>query len=98
METTTKQISVTKLTASDGMVITNAADIDIRERLFARVVVLAVNDSADNYCEITEAEAETLRAEQQAAFDADEAAMRAEMEAENGAAPTDIEDAEVEEV
>lgn len=95
METSTKQIQVTKLTASEGMMITNAAEVEIKDRLLARVVVLAVNDSPDNYREITEAEADEIRAQQKAAMEAEQAAMRAEQEAQLNRPVEDVESTEV---
>lgn len=95
METTTQKIQVTKLTASEGMMITNAENVDIKDRLLARVVVLAVNDSADRYKEITEAEADEIRVQQKAAFEAEEAAMRAEQEAHRSRKVEDVEPTEV---
>lgn len=59
METTT--YTHTKLVASDGYFLTQKADIDIRERVISSFVILGVNDSADNWHEITAEEAETYR-------------------------------------
>ena len=42
------------LTATSGMRITQAADVDDTQRGFWTVVALATNDSADNYTEWTE--------------------------------------------
>lgn len=52
------------LTPSEGHVITQADDnTPLQERLFSDKLYLAVNDSPDNYKEITIAEAEELRRE-----------------------------------
>lgn len=93
METTTKQISVTKLTASEGMTITNKADVDLKFRTFAKVVVLAVNDSADNYIEITDAEAQAMKDKLKAIFDAEmsEGEARANQEPTDEVTPTEEE-------
>jgi hypothetical protein len=49
-----------KLTADDGMTITNG-------EAFGKVVYLAYNSSPDNWREITDAEAEELQAEMMSA-------------------------------
>lgn len=49
-------IEVTKLTASDGMILTNGTN-------FARVAFIGTGDSPDNWHEITEAEYKALTAE-----------------------------------
>ena len=61
---------ITVLTADSGMKLTNGAS-------FGSVVCLGVNDSADNWKEITEAEAERLIAESES----DEEATIADYEA-----------------
>ena len=53
IETTIKLI---KLTAAEGMVLTNG-------EVFSKEIYLGKNDSADNWYEITDAEAERLQAE-----------------------------------
>jgi hypothetical protein len=52
-----KQETITsiKLTAADGMILTNG-------KAYGRVVFLSVNDSAENWREITEAEYEEITA------------------------------------
>lgn len=54
-----KQETITriKLTATDGMVLTNG-------KTYGRVVFIGVNDSAENWHEITEAEYEELTKEE----------------------------------
>lgn len=47
------EIKITKLTASDGMTLTNG-------EAYGKVIYLGKNDSADNWYEITEAEAELM--------------------------------------
>lgn len=54
------------LQPSEGMVLTQAADVALAERIFSTKIFLAVNDSEANYREITEAEAADLKEAQQA--------------------------------
>ena len=54
-------IELRKLTASDGMVLTNG-------EAFGKEIYLGVNDSADNWHEITEEEYNKILAEQEAAI------------------------------
>lgn len=56
----------TVLTAAEGMMLTQATDIDINSRIVTDRVYLAVNDDAARWREITMAEAEDIRAEQRA--------------------------------
>lgn len=49
-------IEIKKLTASDGMTLTNG-------EAFGKEIYLGINDSADNWHEITDAEAERIQAE-----------------------------------
>ena len=53
------EIKITKLTASDGMVLTNG-------ETFGKEIYLGKFDKAENWHEITEAEAERIKAEQEA--------------------------------
>ena len=61
------------LTPEEGHVLTQSADVDIKERIFSDKVFLGKYDVPENWKEITEDEAEVLKAEQ-------EAAMKAEIE------------------
>ena len=54
-------IELRKLTASEGMVLTNG-------EAFGKEIYLGVNDSADNWHEITEEEYNKILAEQEAAI------------------------------
>ncbi len=54
-------IELRKLTASDGMVLTNG-------EAFGKEIYLGVNDSAENWREITEAEYNKILADQEAAI------------------------------
>ena len=63
MEQTTYTMRV--LTPSEGYVITQADDnTPLQERIYSAKLYLAVNDSPDNYKEITIAEADELRQQQ----------------------------------
>ena len=53
------EIKITKLTASDGMVLTNG-------ETFGKEIYLGKFDKPENWHEITEAEAERIKAEQEA--------------------------------
>ena len=65
---TTEQISnFTLLTAEDGYKLTQSDDnTELKNRVFASKIALAVNQEASFWKEITEEEAETLKAEQAA--------------------------------
>ena len=52
-------IELKKLTAAEGMTLTNGKD-------FGKEIYLGINDSADNWHEITDAEAERIQAEMMA--------------------------------
>lgn len=63
MEQTTYTMRV--LTPSEGHLITQADDnTPLQERIYSDKLYLAVNDSPDNYKEITIAEADELRQQQ----------------------------------
>ena len=49
---------------SEGYTLTQSQDIEIKCRILSKKIFLAVNDSPDNYKEITDAEAEAIKAEQ----------------------------------
>lgn len=50
---------------NDGYTLTQSADVEVKERIFSKKVYLAVNDSASNWKEITDAEADALREQQE---------------------------------
>lgn len=52
------------LIPEEGHYITQAGDIDIKQRAFSKEVFLAINDSPSNWKEITADEAEELMAAQ----------------------------------
>ena len=55
------------LEASEGFTLTQSAEVPLLERTLVKKVYLAVNDSPDNWTEITDAEAEEIRRQQEEA-------------------------------
>ncbi len=49
---------------SDGHILTQSADIDLKDRIFSEKIFLGVNDSIDNWKEITIKEADDLKQKQ----------------------------------
>ena len=66
METKIKQVDVRVLRPNKGCLLTQSADIDIKERVFSEEVWLASTDSADNWKDITIEEADQIKKEQEA--------------------------------
>lgn len=64
---TESEIKVRVLTPSEGHMLTQAADVAIEDRVISDKVFLAVNDRAENWKEITDAEAVAIRAGQEEA-------------------------------
>lgn len=64
----TKQFTTTIITAAEGKSLTQADnDLDIRQRVIAKLVAIGANDTPDNWVEITAEQADAYRAEQEAA-------------------------------
>lgn len=61
----TSNYTVQIIEPNDGFTLTQSADVELRERIFSKKVYLAVNDKASNWKEITDAEADKLREEQE---------------------------------
>lgn len=61
-----------KLTPSAGMMLTQATDIAIESRIVTDCVRLAVNDTPENWREITFQEAAAIRAKQEEIFNGKE--------------------------
>lgn len=59
----TRNFTVQVLEPSEGFVLTQAEDVDLMNRVFSKKVYLGVNDSVDNWKEITEAEQKEMEAE-----------------------------------
>lgn len=66
--------------ADEGYILTQSADIDIKERIFGTVIYLASTDSEDNYKEITVEEADILKEEQRIALEEARLAYEEEMQ------------------
>ena len=49
---------------SDGHILTQSADIDLKDRIFSEKIFLGINDSIDNWKEITIKEADNLKTQQ----------------------------------
>lgn len=64
---TTEQFTTTVLTASEGMTLTQAAEVEISKRVLGKTVALGRNDSAENWREITQEEADAFRRAQEEA-------------------------------
>lgn len=59
------QYVVNTITASDGYTLTQAEDVNVESRVLSKKIYLAVNDHVDNWKEITDAEADEIRNEQE---------------------------------
>ena len=66
METKIKQVDVRVLRPNKGCLLTQSADVDIKERIFSEEIWLASTDSADNWKDITIEEANQIKKEQEA--------------------------------
>ena len=53
------------LQPSEGYTLTQSKEVEIQDRILSKKIFLAVNDSPDNYKEITDKEADEIRAEQE---------------------------------
>ena len=67
METKIKQVDVRVLRPNEGCLLTQSADVDVKERIFSEEIWLASTDSADNWKDITIEEADKIKKEQEAA-------------------------------
>ena len=52
------------LQPSEGYTLTQSKDVEVQDRILSKKIFLAVNDSPDNYKEITDKEADEIRVEQ----------------------------------
>ena len=68
METKIKQVDVRILRPNEGCLLTQSADVDVKERIFSDEIWLASTDSADNWKDITIEEADQIKKEQKAAM------------------------------
>ena len=53
------------LQPSEGYTLTQSKDVEVQDRILSKKIFLAVNDSPDNYKEITDKEADEIKAEQE---------------------------------
>lgn len=60
------------LEATEGNVLTQSKDVPVQSRILTYKVYLAVNDSADNWKEISEEEAEKYKEEMRALDDSEQ--------------------------
>ena len=66
MEAKIKQVDVRVLRPNEGCLLTQSADVDVKERIFSEEIWLASTDSADNWKDITIEEADKIKKEQEA--------------------------------
>lgn len=63
-----KQLRI--LTSQEGHVLTQNKDVQVLNRIFTKTIYLAANDSPDNWKEIADDEAESIRQQQYAEVEA----------------------------
>ena len=68
METKIKQVDVRILRPNEGCLLTQSADVDVKERIFSEEIWLASTDSAENWKDITIEEADRIKKEQEEAI------------------------------
>ena len=68
METKIKQVDVRVLRPNERCLLTQSADVDVKERIFSEEIWLASTDSAENWKDITIEEADKIKKEQEAAM------------------------------
>lgn len=78
METKIKQVDVRILRPNEGCLLTQSADVDVKERIFSEEIWLASTDSADNWKDITIEEADHIKKEQEAAMAEEQASEQME--------------------
>ena len=62
----TTNFKTTILRASEGMYITQVADVDVMDRIVSKTIALGKNSSVEDYKEITEEEGKAVLEEQNA--------------------------------
>ena len=68
METKIKQVEVRILRHNEGCLLTQNANVDVKERIFSDEIWLASTDSVDNWKDITIEEANQIKKEQETAM------------------------------
>ncbi len=61
----TNQFTTIVIEADENMYLTQANDVDIKDRIVASRIALGKFDSVDNYKEISKAEGDAIKAEQE---------------------------------
>ena len=61
----TSNFTVRIIEPNDGYTLTQANNVPIEERIFSKKIFLAVNDAESNWIEISDADADTMKAEQE---------------------------------
>ena len=70
MVQTNKKVEVRILRPSEGYYLTQASDeVDVKDRVFLKTLVLALTDSPENWKEISIEEANVIKEEQDKIFD-----------------------------
>lgn len=78
METKIKQVDVRILRPNEGCLLTQSADVDVKERIFSEEIWLASTDSADNWKDITIEEADKIKKEQEEIMTEEQASRQVE--------------------
>ena len=78
METKIKQVDVKVLRPNEGCLLTQSADVDVKERIFSEEIWLASTDSADNWKDITIEEADKIKKEQEVAITKEQTSIQME--------------------
>ena len=78
METKIKQVDVRILRPNEGCLLTQSADVDVKERIFSEEIWLASTDSADNWKDITIGEADKIKKEQEEIMTKEQASRQIE--------------------
>ena len=68
METKIKQVDVRILRPNEGCLLTQSANVDVKELIFSDEIWLASTDSVDNWKDITIEEANQIKKEQETAM------------------------------
>ena len=78
METKIKQVDVRVLIPNEGCLLTQSADVDVKERIFSEEIWLASTDNADNWKDITIEEADKIKKEQEVAMTKEQTSIQME--------------------
>ena len=78
METKIKQVDVRILRPNEGCLLTQSADVDVKERIFSEEIWLASTDNADNWKDITIEEVDKIKKEQEEIMTEEQASRQVE--------------------